>query len=98
MTNRRELADRLEGGASGAFHPQMVADLREAARLLREPVAGEADRLVIASIISGLQRNRIAEYPGGPKVHEGLGWENLDEIVDRVFAILRARLDDEGKG
>lgn len=42
MTNRRELADRLEGciTASGGIDLRDPEILREAARLLREPVAG----------------------------------------------------------
>lgn len=47
MTNRRELADRLEGMALPHNGIIRNADLREAARLLREPVAGEVEQRIV---------------------------------------------------
>lgn len=48
---------------------------------LRAKVKAEASRL---------RRNRIADYPGGPKVREGLSWENLDEVTDAILAVFQA--------
>lgn len=46
MTNRRELADRLEAIARLGYTHHEQSSIREAARLLREPVAGEVEAVL----------------------------------------------------
>ncbi|MNS72767.1 hypothetical protein D3C72_1061870 [compost metagenome] len=41
--------------------------------------------------IDRLRRTRVPEYPGSWRTHEGLGWENLDDVaVATTRAVLMA--------
>lgn len=41
--------------------------------------------------IDKLRRTRVPEYPGSWRTHEGLGWENLDDVVAATIrAVLMA--------
>lgn len=107
MTNRRELADRLQSYVPDArsYAAHVIAnDLAEAARLLREPVAGEVEAAMCDPnmVHINMLRDGIAKL-----TPEQIGHLYRDEEAVRVVAevqrqnpeaFLRARLDEEGKG
>jgi len=87
MTNRRELADKLETMTFHGYCDSENRVLTEAARLLREPVAGEVEAEAIKHLRA---MSHVA-----PRSFEV---EAAFDFIARHDAILRARLDDEGKG
>lgn len=107
MTNRRELADRLEEAAQD-LHPYSLGEiespslncalpayLNEAARLLREPVAGEV--MAVLQPFADFAEN-VDEEGWTSNIHrESVScWFGPSDF--RAAAILRARYDEELKG
>lgn len=93
MTNRRELADRLDlivAELQGL--PHVVQSCREAARLLREPVAGEVEEIVRLVVERAEQacryalkhQNFEADDDGTDRYRDG--WETAAEVCEMVIA------------